>query len=597
VPETPAVDRRKVRHGPYPEFTWPAVLVGYFLGSIIAISIGYAALILGFSIEGSELAAILGWAILRGLMRRTSIIENNINQTIASAVNGASAGLMFTLPALYILGRGGAYPGITDFSRLLMVLAAMTGGVLGIAFIIPLRKQMIDFNRLAYPGGIAVATILKSPGAGMRKAMLLLAGAAVSGIVHFAVLGLPESLPHVSGEDFHLGEMLGTPAILNLTFYMSLLTVGVGFLSGRGGLVFGVGGFICYFFLGPLLMAFGQKDGPHAITEILQSGDPNAFRAALFRPTGIGMLIGAAVGGIVAAFPLIKSALRSLHEAQSKKQAGGSDELPIRFLYAAIGVGVVALIVLAYLSSDHMTWGRALGMALLGTLWIWVAGVIVSESLGRTNWSPLSGMTLIAVTILIFIASGMASTEVMISSMVVGVAICLAISMAGDMMLDLKAGYLVGAIPRRQQAAQLMGNWLGPILVMGLIVVLERAYGLGSERLPAPQATALAGVMEGIVGGDVPTYRYAAGAGLGAILAFSGLGGIGVLIGLGFYMPFNIVLTYTIGNLVRIAVDKTKGIAFVDNVGIPVAAGLIVGEALVGVGHALWIVFSAAGGA
>jgi len=164
------------------------------------------------------------------------------------------------------------------------------------------------------------------------------------------------------------------------------------------------------------------------------------------------------------------------------------------------------------------------------------------------------------------------------------------------MMLDLKAGYLVGAAPRRQQIAQLLGNWLGPILVMGLVIVLERAHGLGSERLPAPQATALAGVMEGIVGGDVPAFRYGAGAGLGAILAFSGLGGIGVLIGLGFYMPFNIVLTYTIGNLLRMVVDKTKGYAAVENVGIPVAAGLIVGEALVGVGNALWIVFSAASG-
>ena len=129
---------------------------------------------------------------------------------------------------------------------------------------------------------------------------------------------------------------------------------------------------------------------------------------------------------------------------------------------------------------------------------------------------------------------------------------------------------------------------------MALVVILERAHGLGSERLPAPQATALAGVMEGIVGGDVPAFRYAAGAGLGAILAFSGLGGIGVLIGLGFYMPFNIVLTYTVGNVIRMVADKVKGHAFVENVGIPVAAGLIVGEALVGVGSALWIVFTAA---
>lgn len=594
MPNPPAADRRRVRHGPYPELTWPAILVGYFLGSIITVSIGYAALILGFSIEGSELAAILGWAILRGAMRRTSIIENNINQTLASAVNGASAGMMFTLPALFILGRTGNYPGITDFSRVLMVLAAITGGVLGIAFVIPLRKQMIDFNRLAYPGGIAVAAILKSPGAGLRKAMLLLSGAAVSGIVHFVVLRLPEGLRFVAGEDFLFGQMVHAPPILNLTFYLSLLTVGVGFLSGRGGLVFGLGGFICYFFLGPLLVKFGDMSSPHAIRDIVASGNPNLFRTQLFRPTGIGMLIGAAVGGIVAAFPLIRSAMRSLHEAQKEGKAGSQDELPIRFLYAAIAVGVVALIVLAHLATDHMTWGRAIGMAVLGSLWIWVAGVIVSESLGRTNWSPLSGMTLIAVTILIFIASGMASTEVMIASMVVGVAICLAIAMAGDMMLDLKSGYLVGGVPRKQQIAQLLGNWLGPILVMVLILILERAYGLGSERLPAPQATALAGVMEGIVGGNVPAFRYAAGAGLGAILAFSGLGGIGVLIGLGFYMPFNIVLTYTIGNILRMVADK-KGHGFVDNVGIPVAAGFIVGEALVGVGNALWIVITAAG--
>jgi uncharacterized oligopeptide transporter (OPT) family protein len=337
-------------------------------------------------------------------------------------------------------------------------------------------------------------------------------------------------------------------------------------------------------------------EGPHAIAGIVTSGDPDQFRAGLFRPTGIGMLIGAAIGGIVAAFPLIRSAMSSMHDAQKKGGRGSQDELPIRFLYGAIGVGIVVLVVLAFLSAEQMTVGRAIGMAVLGTLWIWVAGVIVSESLGRTNWSPLSGMTLIAVTLLLFVASGMASTQMMIASMVVGVAICLAISMAGDMMLDLKAGYLVGAIPRRQQIAQLLGNWLGPILVMGLVVVLERAYGLGSERLPAPQATALAGVMEGIVGGDVPAFRYGAGAGLGAILAFSGLGGIGVLIGLGFYMPFNIVLTYTIGNVARMVVDRTKGHAWVENVGIPVAAGLIVGEALVGVGNALWIVFTAASG-
>ena len=578
-----------VRRGPYPELTWPAILVGYLLGSLIAISIGYASLKLGFSIEGSELAAILGWAILRGALRRTSIIENNINQTVASAVNGASAGLMFTVPALFILGEGGLYPGITDFDRVVLVLAAIVGGIVGLAFVIPLRKQMIDFNRLAYPGGIAVAAILKSPGAGMRKAMMLIGGAVVSGIVHFVVLDFGGNIPGVDGEDFLLGEMIGAPDMANLVFYLSLLTVGVGFLSGRGGLVFGLGGFMCYWFLGPLLLRFGDTTTAYSIQPVIEGG-ADTFRVELFRPTGIGILIGAAVGGIVAAFPLIRSAIQSMQQSQKMGDKTAADELPIKFLYGAIVLGFVALVVLAEYSAVGMTWWRAVLMGLLGCLWIWVAGVIVSECLGRTNWSPLSGMTLIAVTILLVITTGMADTQMMIASMIVGVAICVAIAQAGDMMLDLKSGYLVGAAPAKQQVAQFLGTWLGPILIMALILVLHGAYGMGSEDLPAPQGAALASVMEGIVGGDVPTHSYGAGAILGAILAFSGLGGIGVMIGLGFYMPFNIVLTYTIGNLMRMGLEKRLGHKWVDDVGIPVAAGLIVGEALVGVGNALIIV-------
>ena len=578
-----------VRHGPYPELTWPAILVGYLLGSVICVSIGYASLILGFSIEGSELAAILGWGVLRGALRRTSIVENNINQTLASAVNGASAGMMFTVPALFILNR--QYPGVTEFSPVLMVLGCISGGLIGLAFIIPLRRQMIDLSRLAYPGGIAVAAILKSPGAGLRKSMLLLGGAVVSGLVHVIVLQFAGS------EDFALGARMGWPSFLNLTFYLSMLTIGVGFLSGRGGLIFGLGGFLCYWVLSPLLISYGAPE-VLALAESAGRGLPNAFRAALFRPLGIGILIGAAIGGIVAAAPLILGAIRSMQDAAREGGRGklGSDELPIRLLYGAIGFGTLALVIIAFLATPHMSFGRALGMALLGSLWIWVAGVIVSECLGRTNWSPLSGMTLIAVTILVFIGSGLADREVIVSGIIVGAAICVAIAQAGDMMLDLKAGYLVGASPRKQQIAQMLATWLGPILVMGLIFVLHSSYELGSSRLPAPQATALAGVIEGILGGDVPAFRYAAGAGLGALLAFSGLGGIGVLIGLGFYMPFNIVLTYTIGCGARIVTERIKGQGFIEEVGIPVAAGLIVGEALVGVGTAMAQVFGAMGG-
>ncbi|MCA9671778.1 MAG: OPT/YSL family transporter [Myxococcales bacterium] len=589
----------RTRRGPYPELTWPAVLVGYFIGSIICISIGYACLILGFSIEGSELAAILGWGILRGILRRSSIVENNINQTIASAVNGASSGMMFSVPALFILEK--QYSGVTDFSPYLMVLACITGGVLGLAFVIPLRKQMIDFNRLAFPGGIAVAAILKSPGAGARKALLMIGAAAVSGVVHFIVV----KVVHLPQENIALGDMLGLPPFLNISLYASLLTVAAGFLSGRGGLWFGAGGFLCYFLLAPLLAAFGSPEVKALFSGCF--GDvPGALRDELFRPSGIGMLIGAATGGIFFAFPLIRSAIKSMQDASKEARdakgtdAGASaalhDEMPIKLLYGAIVVGAVLMVVIAYVVARDMPLWRAAAMALLGTLWVWIAGVIVSECVGRTNWSPLSGMTLIAVTILILVASGLPPQQTIISSVIVGAAICVAISQASDMMLDLKSGYLVGASPRKQQIGQILATWLGPILVMSLIFILHKAYGLGSTKLPAPQGGALAGMVRGIIGGDVPGYRYLAGAGLGGVLAFSGMSGIGVLIGLGFYMPFNIVLTYSIGALARMLVDRVKGRGYSEEVGIPLAAGLIVGEALVGVGFAMAAVIAGAVG-
>jgi putative OPT family oligopeptide transporter len=563
-----SVEKRIIRRGPYPELTLPAILVGYLLGAIITISIGYASLILGFSIEGSELAAILGFGILRGILHRSSIVENNINQTIASAVNGASAGMMFSVPALFILHQ-------VEFNPVLMVFGAIAGGILGIAFIIPLRKQMIDFERLPYPGGIAVATILKSPGAGVRKAIYLLSGMAISGIVHF--------ISQSTGvTDWELGDIIGLPSYMNGVWYISLLTIGTAYIAGKGGIFFIVGGYVCYWILSPILAANG----------LLLSPDPNILRVQLFRPVGIGMLIGGALTGIVLALPLIISAIKSMQTASKLKTALSQDEMPIKLLYIGIASATILLFIIAIFSTQQIGIVRGGLMALLGTLWIWVAGVILSECIGRTNWSPLSGMTLIAVTIFIFIASGIGDSAAIISSVMVGAAACVAMAQATDLMLDLKTGYLVGASPRKQQLGQFLGSWLGPILVMVLIYILHKAYVMGSDRLPAPQGQALASMIQGILGGNVPIEKYVSGAGLGALLSASGVGGLGILVGLGFYLPFNIVLTYSIGTALRLIIDWRKGKRFSNEVGIPVAAGLIVGEALVGVGFALYYVIS-----
>jgi putative OPT family oligopeptide transporter len=569
------------RRGPYPELTWTALLVGYGLGTLICISIGYASLILGFSIEGSELAAILGFGILRGLLGRSSIVENNINQTIASAVNGASAGMMFTVPALFILGR-------TDFNPYLMTFACIVGGVMGIAFIIPLRKQMIDFERLTYPGGVAVATILKSPGAGVHKAVLLLFGIGLSAVVSF--------ISQAAGfESWNLGKLLGMPEYMNGVWYVSLMTVGVGFISGKGGISFIIGGFVCYWVLAPIMAARGLLPSPETLAAA-ETSMPEYMRLSLFRPVGIGMLIGGALTGIALALPLIVSAVRSMHDAAKTKVTLSKDEMPIKLLYAGIVGATLLLFVISILSVKEMGIVRGAIMALLGTIWIWVAGVILSECIGRTNWSPMSGMTLIAVTILIVIAKGLGDTGAIVSSIVVGAATCVAMAQATDLMLDLKTGYLVGASPRKQQMGQFLATWLGPVVIIVLIFVLYKAYGMGNDRLPAPQATALANTIEGILGGDVPKFKYLAGAGLGALLSASGVGGLGILVGLGFYLPFDIVLTYGIGTLLRVVVDRTKGQRFSEEVGIPVAAGLIVGEALIGVGFALFSVIRGAAG-
>ena len=562
---------------PYPELTWVALIVGWFIGVILAGSIGYASLVLGFSIEGSELAAILGFGILRGMLRRKSIIENNIVQTIASGVNGAASGMMFSVPAIFLLGFG------DKFDPVVLTFGCIAGAYLGIAFIIPLRKHMIDYERLTYPGGVAVATILKSPGAGVRKAIMLLIAAAISAGAHVLTI-------ETGVDNWNVGTYLNLPEYMNGIWYLSLMTIGVGFIAGRGGVAFIIGGFVAYWFLSPVLAGL-EMFPSDANGDVINT--PGPLRLLLYRPMGIGMLIGGAIMGVILAFPLIASAVRSMQKASQVESSVSSDEMPIKLLYFAIGGAVILLTYMAVTSVESVGLVRGIAMAVVGTIWIWMSGIILSEAIGRTNWSPLSGMTLVGITLLIIVSygTGMDRESSIIAAIMVGAATCVAMSQATDLMLDLKTGYLVGATPRMQQIGQFAGAWLGPIVVILVIFVLHNAegYGLGSEKLPAPQAQALASTIDGIMGGDVPTQKYAAGAILGGILSAL-MGGLGITVGLGFYLPFNIVLTYSLGTLAREASDRIKGQSWSEEVGIPIAAGLIVGEALVGVGNAAFIV-------
>jgi putative OPT family oligopeptide transporter len=412
----------------------------------------------------------------------------------------------------------------------------------------------------------------------VRKAIILLAAALISAGVHFATL-------QTGVDNWNLGGLIGMPEFMNGIWYLSLMTIGVGFIAGRGGIAFIIGGFVAYWFISPMLSATGAFPVDAAGQTI---SAPDSLRVMLYRPFGIGMLIGGAIMGVILAAPLIISAIKSMQKAAKVAGGSGSEEMPIKLLYFAVAGAVILLCVMAVGSVDTMGLGGGIAMALLGTLWIWMAGIILSEAIGRTNWSPLSGMTLVGITLLIVVtqAIGLDRADSIIAAIMVGAAMCVAMSQATDLMLDLKTGYLVGATPRMQQMGQFIGAWLGPIVVIFVIFMLHEAYGLGSTKLPAPQAQALASTVDGILGGDVPAQKYAAGAILGGVLSAL-MGGLGITVGLGFYLPFNIVLTYSLGTLARELTDRFKGKDWSDDVGIPIAAGFIVGEALVGVGNAM----------
>ena len=219
---------------PYTELSIPAVVLGTGQGIVMTASFVYISLKLGFGLGGSTVAAIMGFVILRGMMGRRSIIENNINQTVASGINTASAGVTFTLPALLLLSV--ADPTLADFPISALLLSAIAGSLMGIVLIIPLRKQMVEFERLKFPSGTAVATLLRSPGEGAAQGKLL-----IGGIAFGALLTLSVNLGFMP-EELDLGHGLGLPAFIPFALYISAANFGAGLLSGKGGLPFALGG-------------------------------------------------------------------------------------------------------------------------------------------------------------------------------------------------------------------------------------------------------------------------------------------------------------------------------------------------------------------
>jgi putative OPT family oligopeptide transporter len=557
--ETPSSAR------PYREVTVAAVGLGVVVGILLTAAMTYAGLVIGFVVPASAIAAILGWGLLRGVLRRGTTVENNINQTAASAINITAAGVIFTFPALFLMEG-------VEFNAWWIAAAAVAGGFLGTLFIIPLRKQMIDLERLRFPSGTAVAEILRSPGAGVRKsALLVTAGLLALGFGLLSQFGFVPS-------EVDLGEPLGLPAYVPNVWALMLLTVGAGFISGRPGLVVLGGGILANWVLAPLVV---QLDWVPVPAEVAPEAVDGYLAGAIFgqisRPLGIGFLMGGALAGVLLALPMLRAAFRSMAGAK----LGASEELPVKYMIGAIPVAFVLLAAAAYLSSPDVGLLRALATAIIGTLWMWLAGIIVAQCTGLTDWSPVSGMALLAVTLILLVVGGGVGLAVLI-----GAAVCVAIGQGADMMSDQKTGFLVGSRPVRQQAVQLAVAWIGPAVSVITVYLIWEGLGFGLEAnpdIPAPQAEVLKSMIAAIQGGDVPGDKYLVGALVGGGLTLATGSGLGVLVGLSMYLPMKYVLPYGLGCVLAITTEKTLGRGWNIDKGVPIAAGLLVGDALAGV--------------
>jgi putative OPT family oligopeptide transporter len=573
----------------YRELTPAAIILGVLQGVVLNLAFVYAALKLGFSIGGSTVASIMGYALLRGVLKKGTQIENNINQTIASGINTAGTGVVFTLPALFMLNAKWVAEGKAgiSFEPLPFIIGGVAGAILGVVLIIPLRKQMIDLDRLRFPSGVAVTTIIRSGSAGIDKAKLLGIGFAISALWKLFMVSHWAHIPGIL-EHEELNISFGViPDYLAPYLYLSLMNIAAGLLAGRGGLPFFVGGAIAWWVISPTSVMMGWT--PAEASGGALSG---YIYGKMLRPLGIGALIGGALMGVVVSFPAIKSAIRSLASAAKTAGSGGSkagtDEMPLWVLIAG-SIAAMVLFFVASMMTPDVSVGQAIVSAVVGTIWLGLAGLIVAQATGMTDISPMSGMALISVTLMMFLLNNNIA-----AAMVVGIAVCVAIGQGADMMQDLKTGFMLGGRPVKQQLVQFCVTWIGAIITIGAIYALWSSgeggtggFGEGTD-LPAPQAGALMGIIDAVTSGNVPIDKYVMGGVVGALLGAAPMAGLGVLIGLAMYLPFSITLGYGIGCLIQMWIQKKKGLAFCEHKLVPFAAGLIVGEALTGVGHAFY---------
>ena len=576
-----------------PELTVTSIVMGMLLAVIFGAANAYLGLRVGMTVSASIPAAVISMGVIRVIMKRNSILESNMVQTIGSAGESLAAGAIFTMPALFLW----AEEGLCDMPSLVEItLIALCGGVLGVLFMVPLRNALIvkEHETLLYPEGTACADVLLAGEEGGANASTVFSGMGLAAAFKFVVDGL-KVLP--SDVAFAFKSFKGE---IGMEVYPALL--GVGYIVGPqiASYMF-VGSLIGWMVIIPLICLFGPDtwlypaDVGKTIADLYAAGGAAKIWSTYVKYIGAGAIATGGIISLIKSLPLIvttfRDSIKSMKGGKNTNTARTAQDLPMQMIL----FGIVAMILIIWVVP-------AIPVTLLGAAIIVVFGfffaTVSSRMVGLVGSSnnPVSGMaiaTLLIATMSIK-ASGNTGIDGMTAAIAIGSVICIVAAIAGDTSQDLKTGYLLGATPKKQQIGELLGVVVSGLAIGGVLYLLNAAWGYGGAEVPAPQATLMKMIVEGIMGGNLPWNLVFIGVFLAIALEILRVPVMPFAIGL--YLPIYLNASIMIGGVVRMFMDRRKNVDEETKTkqttdGTLYCAGMIAGEGLVGILLAIFAVF------
>ena len=567
-----------------PEFTFTSLFIGILLVVVFGAANAYLGLRVGMTVSASIPAAVLSMGIIRVILRRDSILENNMVQTIGSAGESVAAGAIFTLPALFLWAADGV-EGIEAPGLFEIFLIALVGGTLGVLFMIPLRKALIveEHGVLPYPEGTACAEVLLAGEEGGSKASVVFSGLGIAAVYKFVADGLGVFPSSVNYDiKAYKGSAVGMDVLPAL--------VGVGYICGpRIASYMFSGSVLSWFVLMPLISLFAGDAIIFPGTKPISSLAPSELWGTYIKYIGAGAVATGGIISLIKSLPLIvktfSQAMKSMSNNKGKAASGLRTDQDMPMPVILIGVGVIA-IAIWLLPTFPINLLGAVIVVIFGFFFATVSSRMVGL-IGSSN-NPVSGMaiaTLLIATILLK-ATGLDGATGMKGAIAIGSIICIVAAIAGDTSQDLKTGFIVGATPKKQQWGELIGVLTSSLAIGGVLYLLNEAWGYGSTELPAAQATMMRMIVEGVMNADLPWGLIGAGAAIAIVVEILRIPVLPFAVGM--YLPLSLNAGIMAGGLVRLVVEKKRGLseekkkAAIDR-GILYTSGMIAGEGLVGI--------------